>query len=87
MLLSVDLMRMKRNRLLVDAICVLFLLCSPPKLSFVSVVFDFNASPNDVVPVSPMLFPIYVMRMEEWIVDGRHLCCCFFCVHKSDQVE
>ena len=27
-------------------------------LSFVSVVFDFNASPNDVAPVSPMSFPV-----------------------------
>ena len=25
--------------------------------------FDFNASLNDVAPVSPMLFPVYFMRM------------------------
>ena len=33
---------------------VLFSLCSQLKLSFVSVVFDFSASLNDVAPVSPM---------------------------------
>ena len=27
-------------------------------MSFVSVVFDFNASLNDVAPVSPMLLPV-----------------------------
>ena len=39
--------------------CVLFLLCSQLRLSSVSVVFDFNASLNDVAPVSPMLSPVY----------------------------
>ena len=29
-----------------------------------SVVFDFNASLNDVAPASPMLLPVDVMRME-----------------------
>ena len=31
-----------------------FFLSSPHRLSSVSVVFDFNASLNDVAPVSPM---------------------------------
>ena len=35
-------------------LCVLFLLSSLPRLSLLSVVFDFNASLNDVAPVSPM---------------------------------
>ena len=30
-----------------------------------SVVFDFNASLNDVAPVSPMSFPVDLMRMEK----------------------
>ena len=30
-----------------------------------SVVFDFNASLNDVAPVSSVQFPVDVMRMEE----------------------
>ena len=39
-----------------------------------SVVFDFNASLNDVAPLSPILFPVDLMGMEkEWIVDGCHL--------------
>ena len=58
-----------------DAICVMLLLCSHLRSSFVSVVFDFNASPIDIAPVSPMLFPVDLMKMEkEWIVDGCHLC-------------
>ena len=40
---------------------VLFSLCSLLKLSFVSVVFDFNASLNDIAPVSPMSFPVDLM--------------------------
>ena len=40
-----------------------------------SVVFDFNASLNDVAPLSSMLLPVYLMRIEkEWIVGGYHLC-------------
>ena len=39
--------------------------CAPLRLSSVSVVFDFNASLNDVAPVSPMLFPVDYTRMEE----------------------
>ena len=31
----------------------------------VSVVFDFNASLNDVAPVSPMLLSVDFMRMEK----------------------
>ena len=34
----------------------------PPRLSFVSVVFDFSASLNDVAPVSPMLLPVDATR-------------------------
>ena len=30
-----------------------------------SVVFDFNASLIDVVPASPMLFPVDLMKMEK----------------------
>ena len=58
-------MRMEKSGLLMDAICVLFLLSSPLRLSFVSVVFDFSASFNDVAPVSLMLFPVDLMKMEK----------------------
>ena len=30
-----------------------------------SVVFDFKASLNDIAPVSPMLLPVDLMRMEK----------------------
>ena len=33
--------------------------------SSMSVVFDFNASLNDFAPVSPMSFPVDVMRIEK----------------------
>ncbi len=39
-----------------------------------SVVFDFNAFPNDALPVNPTPLPVDLMRMEEYIVDGCHLC-------------
>ena len=35
-------------------LCVFFLLSSLPRMSSVSVVFDFNDSLNDVAPVSLM---------------------------------
>ena len=50
--------------------------------------FDFSASVNDVAPVSPMLFPVCVMRKEKVI------CWCtyfvfllFFCFHYPDRVS
>ena len=51
--------------------------------------FDFNASLNDVAPVSPILFPVDLMRMEkEWIVGGCHLCVVSFVfVTKIDYCE
>ena len=45
--------------------CVFFLLSSPLRLSSVSVVFDFNDSLNNVAPLSPILFPVDVMRNEK----------------------
>ena len=72
---SVLIIREWKSELFMDVICVLFLLCLQLILSFASVVFDFNASLNDAAPLSPILFPVDLMRMEkEWIVDGCHLC-------------
>ena len=45
-----------------DAIA-LFILPSPLRSSFPSVAFAFNASLNDVAPGSPMLFPVFFLRM------------------------
>ena len=42
-----------------------FFLVLPLRLRAVSVVFDFNASLNDVVPVFLMLLTIGLMRMEK----------------------
>ena len=50
--------REKESELLMDVLCVFFLLSSLHRMSFVSVVFDFNASLNAVAPVSPMLLPV-----------------------------
>ena len=57
MIFSVDIITIK-TCLLMNAICVLSLLCSPLRLSFASVLFDFNASLNDVAPVSPISFSV-----------------------------
>ena len=54
-------MRVEKNGLLMNAICVLFHLSSQLRLSSVSVMFDFNASLNDVAPVSPMLLSVDLM--------------------------
>ena len=62
---TVDLIRKETNGLLMDAIYVLILLCSHLRLSFVSVVFDFNASLNDVAPVSLISLAVDLMRMEK----------------------
>ena len=55
------------------------------RLSFVSVVFDFNDSLNDVAPVSPILLPVDVMRMEKSELLMDVFCVSsFFCLHNSD---
>ena len=58
---------------------MLFLLCLQLRLSLVSVVFVFNASLNDVTPLSPIPFPVDLM-----VIENRVNClwipfvCCFF---------
>ena len=41
-----------------------FLLSSLPRSTFVSVVFDFNDSLNNVAPLSPILLPVDIKRNE-----------------------
>ena len=48
-----------------DAICVFFLKFSQPKLSSISVVFDFNASLIDFAPLSPVPLAVDLMKMEK----------------------
>ena len=62
-----------------------FLLSSQVRLSSVSVVFDFNASLNDVAPVSPILFSVDVMRIEKSELLMDVFCVSsFFCLHDSN---
>ena len=60
-LLSVDIKKIETSGLLIDYICVLFLLCLQLRSSSVSVMFDFNASLNDVAPLSSMLLSVDLM--------------------------
>ena len=59
-----------------DVFCVFYLLSSQYRSSSVSVVFDFNNSLNDVVPVSPMSLSVDKKRKEksELLID-------VFCVY------
>ena len=53
-----------------------------------SVVFDFNASLNDVAPIASIMLPVDVIRMEksELLMDA--FCVSFFfCLHHPDRVE
>ena len=50
-----------------------------------SVVFDFNASLNDVAPVSPILFAVDVMRKGNSELLMVIFCMSsFFCLHHLD---
>ena len=64
--LSVVVMKNERKRI-VDGchLCVFFPLSSQVRLSSVSVVFNLNASLNNVAPVPPILLSVYVMRKEK----------------------
>ena len=73
-LLPVDVIRIEKSGLLMNAFCAFFLLSSQPRSSSVSVVFDINDSLNDVAPVSPIPLTGDVKRMEELITDGCLLC-------------
>ena len=65
-LFPVDMKINEKSELLMDVIYVSsFFLSLPLRLSSVSDVFDFNDSLNDIAPVSPMLFPVDVMRNEK----------------------
>ena len=50
-----------------------------------SIVFDFNASLNDVAPVSPISLSVDVMRMEKSELLMNAFCVSsFFLFHNSD---
>ena len=48
-------------------------------------VFDFNASLNDVVPLSPILLPVGLIRIKKsrLQIDATHML--FLCAHPPDQ--
>ena len=63
--------------MIVDGCCLCyFFLYSLFTLNSVSVVFDFNALLNDVVPVSPIQPSVHFMRTKKRIDDGFRLCVC-----------
>ena len=67
---------------------VCLLLSSPIRLSFMSVVFDFNNSLNDVAPLSPILTPVDVKRNEKSGLFMDAICVSsFFCLHLSNTVQ
>ena len=84
-LFPVDAKRKEKSDLLMDSICVFFLLSSLPRWSSVSVVFDFNDSLNDIAPLSPISLSVDVKRNEksELLMDA--ICVSsFFCLHHTD---
>ena len=50
-----------------------------------SVVFDFNASPIDVAPVSPISLPVDLMRMEKSGLLLDAICVLFLYAHNSNR--
>ena len=56
-------------------------------MSFVSVVFDFNDSLNDVVPVYPILLSVDGKRKEKSDLLMDVICVSFFCLHPSDRAQ
>ena len=65
--------------------CVFFLLSLQPRMSSVSVVFDFSASLSDVAPRYSMLFSVGEKRKgkSELLMD---VFCVFsfFCLHSTE---
>ena len=65
--------------------CVFFLLSSQLRLSFVSVVFDFNDSLNDFAPAFQISFSVEVKRNEKSKLLMDAICVSsFFSLHFPD---
>ena len=79
----------KRNdmsKLLMDVLCILFLLSSPLRSSSMSVVFDFNDSLNDDAPLYPIPFPVGVNRKKKSELLMDVFCVSsLFCLHHPDR--
>ena len=63
---------------------VFFLLSSLSRLSFVSVVFDFSDSLNDIAPVAPISLSVDVMRKDKDELLMDVFCVFFFWFHYSE---
>lgn len=61
--LPVDFVYKLKNEQLLDIVCIS--MCSLVKSSSVSVVFTFNASPNDVAPVSSILLAVLISKKSD----------------------
>ena len=85
MLFPVD-AKIKGKEWFVDGchLCVFFLLFSQHRLSFMSVVFDFSDSHNNVAPVSPMLFAVDVKRNKKSELLMNVIFVSFFRLYSSD---
>ena len=67
--------------------CVFFLLSTQSRLSVVSVVFDFNASLNADVPVSPIMFSVECNKNGR-VNCGWMSCAFLLCLlHRSSVVS
>ena len=71
----VNVKRKEKSELLMDVLCVFFRLCSQPRLSSMSVVFDFNASLNVVAPVDPMFVSMGYQCCHSFLLKLKE---CFF---------
>ena len=71
-------------RIILNSTVCVFLLFSQFKLSFVSVVFDFNDLLNDFAPISLILLTVVVMRIEKSELLMNVICVSSFCLHNSD---
>ena len=60
------------------------LLPSPNRLSFVSVVFDFNDSHNAFAPASPILLAVVKRNGKSELLMNAICVSSFFCRHSLD---
>ena len=68
-------------------LCALFFSYSLIRMSFVSAVFDFNASLSDVAPLSLILLSVDVKRNDKSESLKDAICVSsFFCFHHTDRV-
>ena len=79
---------MEKSELLMDFFCLCsFFLYLHHRSSSVSVVFDFNASLNDVAPLSSIQLAVSVKRKEKSELLMDVFCVSyFFCLHSSNRV-